>query len=206
MVIRFLSLCGRQRPAARCASAASRPCCSTASARRALSRADDVYNQYDSGSTSSRTVAAMFPRHSVSDPAGRRSGIHRLSGSLSRPDRTVVAPLSPVSRRADATRPTAWSPPLVAPRFWIRHDRTLFDGRPCRLHRGQHPCQESCARFIHHTGTGGPATPHRRLRPRTQSPPPCHTTCARPASDDRIPIDGSRCGFVQPVLCLPSRR
>ena len=32
------------------------------------------------------------------------------------------------------------------------------------------------------------------------------TTCSRHASDDRIPIDGSRYGFVQPVLCLPSRR
>ena len=37
-------------------------------------------------------------------------------------------------------------------------------------------------------------------------PPPGHDTCPRPASDDRIPIDGYRCGFVQPVFCLPSRR
>ena len=100
----------------------------------------------------------------------------------------------------------AWSAPRVAPRFWIRHDRTPFDVYPCRLHRGQHPCQEACARCIHHTGAGGPPTPHRRLRPPTPGPPPGHDTCPRPASDDRIPIDGYRCGFVQPVFCLPSRR
>ena len=101
---------------------------------------------------------------------------------------------------------TAWSAPRVAPRFWIRHDRTPFDVYPCLLHRGQHPCQEACARCIHHTGAGGPPTPHRRLRPPTPGPPPGHDTCPRPASDDRIPIDGYRCGFVQPVFCLPSRR
>ena len=100
----------------------------------------------------------------------------------------------------------AWSAPRVAPRFWIRHDRTPFDVYPCLLHRGQHPCQEACARCIHHTGAGGPPTPHRRLRPPTPGPPPGHDTCPRPASDDRIPIDGYRCGFVQPVFCLPSRR
>ena len=53
------------------------------------------------------------------------------------------------------------------------------------------------------------ALPHPTVgsaHPPTPGPPPGHDTCPRPASDDRIPIDGYRCGFVQPVFCLPSRR
>ena len=58
----------------------------------------------------------------------------------------------PVSRRADAARRRPGRHRSSPPRFWIRHDRTLFAGRPCRLHRGQHPCQESwcapCGRWV----------------------------------------------------------
>ena len=104
----------------------------------------------ESDAAPARGAVPTAPRHSVSDPAGRHPGVHRLSGSLSRPDRTVVAPLSPVSRRADAAR-----------------------RRP-----GRHRSSPRDSGFV----------------------------CSRHASDDRIPIDGSRCGFVQPVFCLPSRR
>ena len=58
----------------------------------------------ESDTAPARGAVPTAPRRSVSDPAGRHPGVHRLSGSLSRPDRTVVAPLSPVSRRADAAR------------------------------------------------------------------------------------------------------
>ena len=57
----------------------------------------------DPGARGRRPVPTA-PRHSATDPAVRHPGGHRLSGSLSRPDRTVVARLSPVSRRADAAR------------------------------------------------------------------------------------------------------
>ena len=58
----------------------------------------------ESDAAPARGPVPTAPRHSATDPAGRHPGGPRLSGSLSRPDRTVVARLSPVSRRADAAR------------------------------------------------------------------------------------------------------
>ena len=138
--------------------------------------------------------------------AGRHPGGHRLSGSLSRPDRTVVARLSPVSRRADAARrrpgrhrASPRDSGFVMTAHRSTSTRAYFTAASTRVRRRVRVASTTPARAALPHPTVGSAPP-------TPGPPPGHNTCPRPASDDRIPIDGYRCGFVQPGFCLPSRR
>ena len=131
--------------------------------------------------------------------------VRRCGPALPRPDHAPedVADPRPSSPRRRSCRRYRWcsAPPRCGSFSTACSTPSIFT-----ILTTWYPCQESCARRVHHTPTAGAATPHPRLRPRAQVPPPCHDAGSRPASDDRIPIDGSRCGFVQPVFCLPSRR
>ena len=149
--------------------------------------------------TQHKAQCRRAPRHWATDPDGCHPGGHRLSGSHTTPStpnrRMHVCPWC--HDRHGSARPTARHRDRESPRESGMRQPTEapFDVDPCLLHCAQAPCQEACEQ-LH--------PPHRRraalrnirvfgirvLLVRLVQGRGGHDSCTRPASDDRIPIDG----------------